>query len=119
MKNFNRLTLIFSLLPRTDPRKRKYMYLKLLEKEIIFNYFSKKIIICIPKQESSQYFRYTFGRRWKKEYKNKNGIRYKNVYSHFSEEIFFDILEVLEYRVEEMYEDDKYWKYCIINEEEP
>ena len=113
MNNFKRLLVIMRITIETDPIRRKSRYLKLLRKYILLNFVSKELIITIPKQKSSVYFRYIYGKRWKKEYADFNGVKYCNAYSHFSEEIFEEVLKMLDYSITQKEEKTDKWIYCI------
>lgn len=113
MNNFQRLKEIKKVTKKMDHRRRKYKYLKLLKKYILFNYFEDEITIEIPKQESSVYFRYVYGRRWKKEYVESNGFKYSNTYSRFSQEVFEEVLKSLDCNISQKEDKDDRWTYCI------
>lgn len=99
MKNFERLIKISKIKRKIDSESRKYLYLKFLKKEILNHFFEQELTIFIPNQESSIYFRNVYAFNWKREYKKQNGIRYKKVYSHFSESKFEEVLNILNYKV--------------------
>ena len=113
MNNFQRLKKIKRVTKKMDPRRRKYRYLKFLRKYILLNFFENEIIIVIPKQESSAYFRNVYGSRWRGEYARINGVKYNEVYSHFSEEIFEDTLKSLSYSINKKEENLNEWLYYI------
>lgn len=113
MNNFQRLNEIRKVTKKMDPRRRKYKYLKFLRKYILLNFFDSELVIVIPKQESSVYFRDVYGSKWRAEYEKVNGVRYKDVYSHFSVEIFEEVLKILDYSIVQKKEKVDKWMYCI------